>query len=260
MSETRPPKSPPSAFMPSPNDSLQSLRSPSIASPPSSVMHGISHREQVRSASRVPSISRERLTSPIRASSMTQDPEEELGWRELYHKQQDAFELKEEINRRERKKLQAEIARLESELLIERSKSKQLELALETATLTRNSSRSRETSRDTPRANGYSNENGVRKPSDSMGLPTSAVSQAPPTAMNGNHRLSSISEVAGEHTPKTLQWVDQQAQGGAFAQVPHLFIGGDGNSDGQYEICPALVLELNYISLPWDEFDTSNRL
>ena len=233
MSEIKPPKSPPSAFMPSPNDSLQSLRSSSISSLPNSGMYGISCREQVRSASRVPSTSRERLTSPIRAPSLIQDSEEEPSWRELYQKQQDAFELKEEINRRERKKLQTEVAKLESELLVERSKSKQLELALETATIIRNGSRSRDTSRDAARNSSYSSENGMRHPAESVG-PASALTQAPPT-MNGNHRLSSISEVVGEHTPKTLQWVDQQARGGAFAHAPHLIIGSDGNSDGQYK-------------------------
>ncbi|KAL9097415.1 MAG: hypothetical protein Q9165_000311 [Trypethelium subeluteriae] len=229
MSETKPPKSPPSAFMPSPNDSLQSLRSSSIASPPASNLPAISRREQVRSASRVPSTSRERLTSPIRTPSIAhQDPQEDLSWRELYLKQQEAFELREEINRRERRKLLAEVTRLESDLIVERSKSKQLELALETATSTRNVSRSRDTSRDASRSNGYGNDDGMRTLSDSTGTTAPALSQAPTALLNGNHRLSSISEVADEHTPKTLQWLDQQVRGGAFA---HVALNINGNND-----------------------------
>ncbi|KAL9076846.1 MAG: hypothetical protein Q9157_003549 [Trypethelium eluteriae] len=192
-------------------------------------MPSISRREQVRSASRVPSTSRERLTSPIRTPSIAyQDPQDDLSWRELYQKQQEAFELKEEINRKERKKLQAELARLESELIIERSKSKQLELALETATLARNGSRSRDTSRDASRSNGYGNEDGMRTLSDPAAMTAPALSQVPPALLNGNHRLSSITEVADEHTPKTLQWLDQQARGGAFA---HVALSVDGNND-----------------------------
>ena len=229
MSET---KSPPGAFMPSPNDSLQSLRSSAMTSPPSSIMPNISHREQIPSASRVPSTSRERLTSPIRVSSIAQDPDEELSWQELYHKQQEAFELKDDISRRERKKLQAELVRLQSELMMERSKSKQLELALETARMTRNGTRSRDTSRDRTSISSFNGEDGVRKLSDSLALAAPAALQAPLPKMNGNSRLSSISEVAGENSPKTLQWIDQQARGGIFGHAPHITFGGDGNSDG----------------------------
>ena len=252
MNEIKQPKSPPSAFMPSPNDSLQLLRSSAIASPPGSALPGISYREQVRSASRVPSTSRERLTSPIRAPSISQDTEDDSSWRELYHMQQEAFELKDDINKRERKKLQAGIARLESELLIERSKSKRLELALETASRARNGSRSRDTSRDIPRNSSYGSEDGVRRSSDStVGSTASTLPQAPPTMLNGNHRLSSISEVAGEYTPKTLQWVDQQTRGGFLAQAPHVTISVDGSDDGQYgRHLSAHFWELTYVSLP----------
>ncbi|KAI9691690.1 MAG: hypothetical protein M1822_007762 [Bathelium mastoideum] len=195
-------------------------------------MPSISYREHVSSASRVPSTSRERLTSPIRAPSIAQDPEEELSWRELYQKQQEAFELKDDINKRERRKLQAELTRLQSELLVERSKSKQLELALETAKVTRNGSRSRDTSKDTARNPSYSSDDSLRKLSDSIGFTASPSAPLPPSTTNGNYRLSSISEVAGESSPKVLQWMDQQARGGSiFAQAAHLAIGGDGSNN-----------------------------
>ncbi|KAI9700142.1 MAG: hypothetical protein M1820_006924 [Bogoriella megaspora] len=225
MSERKQPKSPPGAFMPTSNDSLQTPRGSSVTSP--SGMPGVTFREQVRSASRVPSTSRERLTSPIRAPSETQDAEEDIKWRELFMKQEEAFELREDINRRERKKLQAQVSRLESELMVEKSRSKQLELALETA----NAARSRSRSRDSSRLPSYADENLVsgRKASDSLTPNFGQLSSGSSTSLN---RLSSISEVVGEQTPKTLQWLDQQSRGGAaLAQAPHLVQSAGGPSD-----------------------------